>query len=105
MENNTTKRQIAVDELKGPAEEKVKNIKGRKSYGSRFLAKQNIVKRGEKSIYLRKEYHDRLLRIVQVIGEDKIPLYAYLDNILEHHFEQFEKAIKEDFNKHNKPIF
>jgi len=75
------------------------------SYGSHFLKTHSMTKRGEKSIYIRQEYHERLSRIVQVIGKDKIPLYAYLDNILEHHFEIFEKAITEDFNEKFKPIF
>lgn len=74
-------------------------------YGERFLNSHTMTRRGEKSIYIRQEYHERLSRIVQVIGEDKIPLYAYLDNILEHHFEQFEKAITDDFNDKFKPIF
>lgn len=74
-------------------------------YGERFLNSHTMTRRGDKSIYIRQEYHERLSRIVQVIGEDKIPLYAYLDNILEHHFEQFEKAITEDFNEKFKPIF
>ena len=75
------------------------------SYGERFLNMHSMEKRGDKSIYIRQEYHERLSRIVQVIGKDKIPLYAYLDNILEHHFELFEKAITDDFNKKFKPIF
>lgn len=75
------------------------------SYGERFLGSHTMTRRGDKSIYIRQEYHERLSRIVQVIGEDKIPLYAYLDNILEHHFEQFEKAITDDFNNKFKPIF
>lgn len=75
------------------------------SYGERFLNSHTMTRRGDKSIYIRQEYHERLSRIVQVIGEDKIPLYAYLDNILEHHFEQFEKAITDDFNEKFKPIF
>jgi len=74
-------------------------------YGQRFLNTHSMTRRGDKSIYIRQEYHERLSRIVQVIGEDKIPLYAYLDNILEYHFEQFEKAITEDFNEKFKPIF
>lgn len=74
-------------------------------YGDRFLNSHTMTRRGDKSIYIRQEYHERLSRIVQVIGEDKIPLYAYLDNILEHHFEQFEKAITDDFNEKFKPIF
>ncbi|WP_185211635.1 DUF3408 domain-containing protein [Sphingobacterium mizutaii] len=75
------------------------------SYGERFLNSHSMTRRGDKSIYIRQEYHERLFRIVQVIGSDKIPLYAYLDNILEHHFEQFEKAITDDFNDKFKPIF
>lgn len=75
------------------------------SYGDHFLKTHSMTKRGEKSIYIRQEYHERLSRIVQVIGKDQIPLYAYLDNILEHHFEIFEKAITEDFNEKFKPIF
>ncbi|KPH13329.1 DUF3408 domain-containing protein [Chryseobacterium sp. ERMR1:04] len=74
-------------------------------YGERFLNSHSMTRRGEKSIYIRQEHHERLSRIIQVIGEEKIPLYAYLDNILEHHFEMFEKAITEDFNKKYKPIF
>ncbi|MDM1039056.1 DUF3408 domain-containing protein [Myroides odoratimimus] len=75
------------------------------SYGEHFLKTHSMTKRGDKSIYIRQEYHERLSRIVQVIGKDGIPLYAYLDNILEHHFEMFEKAITDDFNEKFKPIF
>lgn len=80
-----------------------KNLDG--SYGEHFLETHSMTKRGDKSIYIRQEYHERLSRIIQVIGKDEIPLYAYLDNILEHHFELFEKAITDDFNKKFKPIF
>lgn len=75
------------------------------SYGTRFLNSHSMTRRGEKSIYIRQEHHERLSRIIQVIGDDKIPLYAYLDNILEHHFEIFEKDITEDFDKKYKPLF
>ncbi|MGQ2985056.1 DUF3408 domain-containing protein [Flavobacterium sp.] len=80
-----------------------KNLDG--SYGQHFLKTHSMTKRGDKSIYIRQEYHERLSRIVQVIGKDEIPLYAYLDNILEHHFKMFEKAITDDFNEKFKPIF
>ena len=60
---------------------------------------------GDKSIYIRAEYHDRLSRIIQIIADDQIPLYAYLDNILAHHFEMFEKEITDDFNNKYRPIF
>ncbi|HZW78634.1 DUF3408 domain-containing protein [Flavobacterium dauae] len=75
------------------------------TYAEHFLNTHSMEKRGEKSIYIRQEYHERLSRIVQVIGRDKIPLYAYLDNILKHHFEVFEKAITDDFIEKFKPLF
>lgn len=84
---------------------KTSKPKSNLTYGEQFLVAHSMKKRGDKSIYIRKEYHERLSRIVQVIGKDEIPLYAYLDNILEHHFDLFEEAITSDFNEHFKPIF
>lgn len=108
-EKEATKEEVKQDELQQskPVQKErnrnKKNLEG--SYGEHFLKTHSMTKRGDKSIYIRQEYHERLSRIVQVIGKDAIPLYAYLDNILEHHFEQFEKAITDDFNEKYKPIF
>lgn len=78
---------------------------GKRSYGSQFLKRQTMNRRGDKTIYVRQEYHERLSRIVQVIGGGNIPLYAYLDNILKQHFELFGEDIIKDFDKMNKPLF
>ncbi|MFH6987944.1 DUF3408 domain-containing protein [Flavobacterium collinsii] len=108
-EKNTAKDVVKQDDLSQrksvPRERNrtKKNLDG--SYGEHFLKMHSMTRRGDRSIYIRQEYHERLSRIVQVIGKDEIPLYAYLDNILEHHFEQFEKAITDDFNEMFKPIF
>ncbi|KQS91768.1 DUF3408 domain-containing protein [Chryseobacterium sp. Leaf394] len=97
---------LAAPENKPSLKERNKSKKpSTENYGDQFLSTHSMAKRGDKSIYIRQEYHERLTRIVQVIGEDNIPLYAYLDNILEHHFDLFEKAITEDFNNKFKPIF
>ncbi|MDN4028911.1 DUF3408 domain-containing protein [Chryseobacterium gambrini] len=77
---------------------------GKRSYGSQFLRRQTMKGRGNKSIYVREEYHDKLSLIVQIIGGGKIPLYAYLDNILKQHFEQFREDIVKDYEKMNKPL-
>lgn len=108
-EKEATKEEVKQDELSKskPVQKErnrtKKNLDG--SYGEHFLKTHSMTKRGDKSIYIRQEYHERLSRIVQVIGKDAIPLYAYLDNILEHHFEMFEKAITDDFNEKFKPLF
>jgi len=60
--------------------------------------------RNGKSVYIRPDFHERLSRIVQVIGEDKISIYAYLENVLEHHFEEFADDIIKSFNDKYKPI-
>lgn len=75
------------------------------SYMEQFLTYHTMTKRGDKSIYIRPEYHERLSRIIQTIANDQIPLYAYLDNILAYHFEMFEKEITDDFNNKYRPIF
>lgn len=95
-----------------PSKEKLitkHKIKSKKSveitYAEQFLTHHTMTKRGDKSIYIRPEYHERLSRIIQIIAEDQIPLYAYLDNILAYHFETFEKEITDDFNNKYRPIF
>ncbi len=102
VESQSTKE--PVEEKQAPKEKsRRKGTEG--NYRERFLRSHTMIRRGDKSIYIRAEYHERMSRIVQTIGGDQIPLYAYLDNILEHHFEMFEKAITEDFNNNYKPIF
>ncbi|MBM7420192.1 MULTISPECIES: DUF3408 domain-containing protein [Chryseobacterium] len=97
-----------LDSLKKKPATKQK-IKSKKSlgitYAEQFLTHHTMTKRGDKSIYIRPEYHERLSRIIQIIADDQIPLYAYLDNILAYHFEMFEEEITDDFNSKYRPIF
>lgn len=74
-------------------------------YEKAFLQMNEMQKRGSKSIYLSAENHERLTRIVQIVGEDKIPLFAYLNNILEHHFRVFEQTITKEFKEKYKRLF
>ncbi len=108
-EKEAGKDEVKQEELQQSKPAQRERNRNRKSldgtYGEHFFKTHSMTKRGDKSIYIRQEYHERLSRIVQVIGKDAIPLYAYLDNILEHHFELFEKAITDDFNEKFKPIF
>lgn len=75
------------------------------SYEQIFLQMDTTQARGSKSIYLSPEHHERLTRIVQVIGDDKIPLFAYLNNILEHHFKLYENEITKEFRGKYKSLF
>ena len=107
----STKNDLPNQELESLKEKPAtkQKIKSKKSveisYAEQFLTHHTMTKRGDKSIYIRPEYHERLSRIIQIIAEDQIPLYAYLDNVLAHHFETFEKEITDDFNNKYRPIF
>lgn len=55
-------------------------------------------------MYIRKEFHERITRIVQVIGKNELSLYSYLDNVLEQHFATYQEEISELY-KNGTPIF
>ncbi|NDV64673.1 DUF3408 domain-containing protein [Bacteroides sp. 224] len=74
-------------------------------YESLFIKDAPSSTRSGKTVYIRKEFHDRIIRIIQVIGSNEISLYSYLDNVLEHHFSMFQEDISELYKKRNPDIF
>ena len=52
-----------------------------------------------KSVYVRQEHHDTFNRLTNIMGIDKLTIYAYLDNIIEYHFQEFGELIKEIYNQ------
>ncbi len=77
---------------------------GEPEYESIFFKKPDTNARDGKTVYIRPDFHEKLSRIVQVIGEDKITIYAYLDNLLDYHFHEFGEQITRSFNDKYKPI-
>ena len=73
-------------------------------YESIFFRRPDTNARDGKTVYIRPDFHEKLTRIVQVIGEDKITIYAYLDNLLDYHFQEFGEQITKSFNDKYKPI-
>lgn len=74
------------------------------NYEETFLTNCFPSGRNGKVVYIRPEYHERLLRIVQLSREERTTLYSYIDNILEQHFLEYGNEITEYFNYHFKPI-
>jgi hypothetical protein len=52
-----------------------------------------------KSVYIRREHHDRITQIVSVPGRKNVSIYEYIDNVLTHHFESFGNEITRSFNR------
>ena len=73
-------------------------------YESIFFKRIDTNARDGKTVYIRPDFHEKLSRIVQVIGDDKITIYAYLDNLLDYHFQEFGEQITKSFNDNYKPI-
>lgn len=74
-------------------------------YRSLFLKEAAIPARIGKTVYIRKEYHERIQLILRVIGKDEVSLFSYIDNVLAHHFETCQAEITELYNEHNRSIF
>ncbi|MDQ1803075.1 DUF3408 domain-containing protein [Chryseobacterium sp. CKR4-1] len=73
-------------------------------YESLFFKKTDTNARDGKTVYIQPDFHEKLSRIVQVIGEDKLTIYTYLNNVLEYHFLEFGEQITKSFNEKYKPI-
>ena len=69
-------------------------------YEEAFVHEARVTARQGKQVYIRKEYHDRILRIIQVIGKNELSIASYLDNVLAQHFNDFLNDIEESFEKH-----
>ncbi|ANI89787.1 conjugal transfer protein TraB [Arachidicoccus ginsenosidimutans] len=92
-------------EIKAKPKEKPRSGSSKKAdYEETFLVNRFPSGRSGKVVYIRPESHERLLRIVQLTREEKITLYSYIDNILEHHFREFGDDITNYFNERFKPI-
>jgi hypothetical protein len=74
-------------------------------YEALFFKEVAVKTRNGKVVYIRKEFHDRILKIVRVIGENELSLFSYLDNVLEHHFTMFQDDITQLYRKKNTDIF
>lgn len=69
-----------------------------------FFKKIDTNARDGKTVYIQPDFHEKLSRIVQIIGEDKLTIYTYLNNVLEHHFLEFGEQITKSYNEKYKPI-
>ncbi len=90
--------------VKSVVKEKSRKRTSEMEYERIFFKRPDTNARDGKTAYIRPDFHEKLSRIVQVIGEDKITIYAYLDNLLSYHFQEFGEQITKSFNDKYKPI-
>ncbi len=90
---------------KATSKPKAKKSEVSSSYLSVFIRQTDSKARFGKHAPIRQEYHERIRKIVRVIGNDEISIFDYIDNVLSQHFEDFQEEIVKLYNEKNKDIF
>ena len=84
---------------------KVKKNETASDYLALFIRQSDGKARFGKHVPIRQEYHERIQKIVRVIGNDEVSIFNYIDNVLGRHFEDFQEDIVKLYNEKNKDIF
>jgi hypothetical protein len=75
------------------------NMESKRTYSASFMKAANFTARQGKQVCIRKDYHDRILKITQIIGGNEVSIASYMDNVLAHHFATFQGEITELYNE------
>ena len=85
-------------------EQKTEGMPARRRRSKDREQEVDIPARIGKTVYIRKEYHERIQRILRIIAKDEVSLFSYIDNVLTYHFEHFGEEIKKLY-ENNSSIF
>lgn len=85
--------------------QKSKKILRTTQYKETFLTPTDFLARSGKSVYIDKEFHQKLNQLVFMLGNGKLTLSDYIHNLLEHHFDDFGAEMSELYNNSDKQIF
>jgi hypothetical protein len=102
VENPSELSEVTVEPPKEDSRSKLEKLK---EYESLFIKESNLVTRLGKPVYIRREFHDRMQKIVYTIGDNELSIAAYLDNVIAHHFNMFQAEITLAYKKKVKDIF
>lgn len=106
-DNRADKKKAAKNENRRKAQSAliIPPIENEEDYLDIFIKGAETAARSGKMAYVRKEYHDRIMRITRVIGKNKLTLSGYLDHVLTQHFLQCEDVIKKLYDKNYEDVF
>lgn len=74
----------------------------KRNYEESFMRESGMTARKGKQVCIRSNYHDRIMKLIQVIGKNEVTIASYIDNVLASHFEDYQEDIAESFGKHIK---
>ncbi len=74
-------------------------------YKSLFMHKTSLTARSGKTAYISKEHHERIIKMLHVIGKNEVSLFDFLHNVLEHHFSTYKGDITDLYDKNIEQVF
>lgn len=74
-------------------------------YQSLFIHESSIAARSGKTVYICKEHHERIIKILHVIAKNDVSLFSYIYNVLEHHFTTYQEDITELYDNNIEKVF
>lgn len=90
--------------MESPKEE-TKRRRGKEvDYETQFVKESGITARTGKMVYIRREFHDTIQSVCQVIGGNEVSLSSFIDNVLAHHFDTYAGEITRLYNEKHKGI-
>lgn len=105
---NTQEAMPAVEQPKEKPREETRRRKTKtemQDYQSLFIHEAAIAARSGKTVYICKEHHDRIIKILHVIAKNDVSLFSYLYNVLEHHFNTYQEDITELYDNNIEKVF
>lgn len=76
-----------------------------KDYKSLFIHETALTARSGKTAYISKEHHERITKMLHVIGKNEVSLFDFLHNVLEEHFATYKGEITDLYDKNFEQIF
>lgn len=86
-------------------EDKRKRRNSQADYETLFIKESDITTRQARHVYIRTDFHELISKITHVIANKEMSIFSYIDNVLAHHFEEFQEEISKIYKEKNKDIF
>lgn len=95
-------RQGEVTPVAETSKESPRRKKQNEDYGSTYLQRNEIKTR--QCVYISREVHNKVSKIVNVIADKEITVGGYIDSVLALHFEQHRDAINEMYKRQREDL-
>lgn len=84
---------------------KRKCVASPEQYKNSFFKETAILARNGKTVYICKEHHERITKILHVIAKNEASLFSYIYNVLEHHFNTYRDDITQLYDNNIEKVF